>query len=193
MARVFIIHGAYGNPEENWFPWLREQLEGIGCEVIVPRFPTPKGQSLEGWLSEFERFRSKVDAGTMFVGHSIGAAFILNVLERIEVKVRAVFFVAGFIAHVVDPTGEINAINGTFYEKGFDFDIIKRNCGEFYVLNSDNDRYVTLENARRLCTPLGATLMLIEGAGHFNRQSGYTKFPQLLDMIEDVLTTNPSD
>lgn len=41
MANVIIIHGAYGNPEENWFPWLKKELEKLDCRVFVPKFPTP--------------------------------------------------------------------------------------------------------------------------------------------------------
>ena len=49
--KVIIIHGAYGSPEENWFPWLKKELEKLNCEVIVPQFPTPKGQNLKNWLA----------------------------------------------------------------------------------------------------------------------------------------------
>ena len=27
MTKVILIHGAYGNPEENWFPWLKEEQQ----------------------------------------------------------------------------------------------------------------------------------------------------------------------
>ena len=29
MTNAIIIHGAYGSPEENWFPWLKMKLEEI--------------------------------------------------------------------------------------------------------------------------------------------------------------------
>jgi predicted alpha/beta hydrolase family esterase len=46
MANIFIIHGSYGNPDENWFPWLKKELEQEGHKVFVPKFPTPEDQSL---------------------------------------------------------------------------------------------------------------------------------------------------
>ena len=41
MANIFIIHGTEGYPEENWFPWLKKELEQKGHIVFVPQFPTP--------------------------------------------------------------------------------------------------------------------------------------------------------
>ena len=37
--KIFIIHGSFGNPGENWFPWLKIQLVNCGHEVITPTFP----------------------------------------------------------------------------------------------------------------------------------------------------------
>ena len=42
MKKVVIIHGANGSPEENWFPWLKKELETKGIEVIIPQFPGGK-------------------------------------------------------------------------------------------------------------------------------------------------------
>ena len=30
MKNFFIIHGAFGNSQENWFPWLERKLTGGG-------------------------------------------------------------------------------------------------------------------------------------------------------------------
>lgn len=28
MKKALLLHGAYGNPTENWFPWLQQKLNG---------------------------------------------------------------------------------------------------------------------------------------------------------------------
>ena len=83
-----IIHGVYGNPEENWFPWLKKELEQNGSEVLVPKFPTPIGQSPESWLRIFSEFENKIDGNTVLIGHSLGAVFILRYLEQAKKKIQ---------------------------------------------------------------------------------------------------------
>lgn len=62
---AFIFHGAGGHPEENWFPWLKRELEAKGLEVFVPKFPTPEGEGLEAWLKVLEPLMPK-SAATRF-------------------------------------------------------------------------------------------------------------------------------
>jgi len=182
---AFIIHGSFGSPEENWFPWLKAELEKLGVEVFVPRFPTPEGQNLENWLKVFEEFEGKINEETVFVGHSLGPAFILNVLEGLNKKVKAAFFVAGFLGSLGN--AEFDEINKTFAVGEFDWEKIKANCGKFFVFYSDNDPYVSREKALELAGNLGVEAELVQGAGHFNEAAGYTKFGILLERIKSLL------
>ena len=88
----FIIHGVYANPEANWFPWLKTELEKRGFEVIVPKFPTPLDQSLESWLRVFSHYEDKINEETVLIGHSLGTAFILNYLEKTSKKIKVDLF-----------------------------------------------------------------------------------------------------
>ena len=45
--QVLLLHGAYGNPDENWFPWVKGELESKGFLVQTPTFSTPENQNLE--------------------------------------------------------------------------------------------------------------------------------------------------
>ena len=68
--KFFIIHGSYGNPNENWFPRLKKELEKEGCIVFIPEFPTPENQSLKNWMEIFNDFYlSKIDENTILIGH----------------------------------------------------------------------------------------------------------------------------
>lgn len=177
--KSFIIHGAYGHPEENWFPWLKEKLEEQGHEVFVPKLPTPENQTLDQWMDVFSQYQ--VDKKTIFIGHSFGVPFVLSLLERF--KVKACFLVAGFCTL---PENQFKEVMRTFV-KDFDYQKIKGNCKIFYVYHSDNDPYVALEKGEELAEKIGAKFTLIKGAGHFNEKAGYLQFHKLLaDIVKEI-------
>jgi predicted alpha/beta hydrolase family esterase len=184
MKNAFIIHGAWGTPEENWFPWLKIELEKIGYQVIIPQFPTPSGQNLESWLQVWEQYKDLTTGETVLIGHSIGVAFILNILERLDHPIKASYLVAGFIRRLDNE--EVDEINATFYDHSFDWGKIKKNCNEFVCFNSDNDPYVPLERGEEVARNLGVSVTLVEGAGHFNKKVGLTEFPLLLEKIKMI-------
>ena len=176
----FIIHGVYANPEANWFPWLKKELESRGYEVIVPKFPTPLDQSLESWLRTIKKYESKINNETVLICHSLGAAFILDYLEENKKRIKAAFLIAGFFEKL---NTEYDELKKTFIDKGFDWEEIKQNCGKFFVLASDNDEYIPLEMNKDLAKNLDATLTIVHNGGHLNKKAGFDKFPLLLDCI----------
>ncbi len=186
MANIFIIHGAFGNPDENWIPWLKIKLENLGNKVFVPKFPTPENQTLDNWKNVFSEYEEYLDKHSVVVAHSLGPAFLLSVLESQSKPIRAAFFVAGFISLLNNPT--FDEINKTFVEKNFNWMTIKQNCGRFYLFHSDNDPYVPISEADKLSDNLGVKSVLVKNAGHFNEQAGFTKFDLLLDKINGELT-----
>lgn len=181
MKKVFLIHGSFGNPKENWFPWLKRQLEDRGYQVMAPKFPTPKGQSLKSWRKVFLEFEEQLDGDTIFVAHSLGPAFVLDILERSSIQVKACFFVSGFLGSL--GLSEFDKLNESFTQRKFTFGKIRMNCKKFVLFHSDNDPYVSLEKAEELRVWLGCELNALSGAGHFNKASGYLEFKELLTRI----------
>ncbi len=185
MTNIIIIHGTGSNPNGNWFPWLKSELEKLGHRVFVPKFPTPDNQSLENWLKTFENYEQYLDENSIVVGHSLGPAFLLSVIEKFERPIKCAFFIAGFIGLLGN--SEYDELNKTFTTRSFDWARIKKNCKKFFVINSDNDPYVPLERGEELAKNLNAELIIVKNAGHINKKSGYTEFEFLLEKLKNVL------
>lgn len=179
MANIFIVHGIYGSPEENWFLWLKAELEQFGHTVWVPQFPNPDHPTLEKWTHALTPYQDKMTSSTIVIGHSLGVPFLLSVIERNEVK--AAFFVAGFASKI---DNQFEEAMKTFTQRTFDWERIRRNCKNFIVFHSDNDPYVKYEKAEELARHLGVEINLVPGACHFNATAGYTEFEALLDKIK---------
>jgi len=181
MANILIIHGAYGNPNENWFPWLKTELEKLGHKIFVPEFPTPKNQSLKNWMNVFKDYEAYLDENSIVVGHSLGPSFLLSILEKLDKPVKSAFFVSGFINFLNNPN--FDTMNKSFIDKNFNWQKIKQNCNKFYIIHSDNDPYVPLNQSKQLATNLDTEVLIIKNGGHFNTDAGYTKFDFILDKI----------
>ena len=184
MTKIFLIHGAFGNPQENWFPWLKQKLEELNHEVISPEFPTPENQSLENWNKKFSEYENQIDENTVFVGHSLAPVFLLSVLERINISIKGSFFISGFIKLLGNET--FDTINRTFVDKTFNWGTIQHNCKQFFIYHSDNDPYVPIERANELADKLNVKPTIIKNAGHFNEEAGYVKFEKLFNDIKSI-------
>lgn len=184
---VFIFHGTGGHPQENWFPWLKSQLEKRGYRVFVPQFPSPVDapSKIDEWFAVMKNYEQFIDKNTILIGHSLGGIFTARILETIQNPVRAAIFVGSPIG--VKPILNFDQ-DLIFSFSGFTFDWlkIKSNAKHFVVFHSDNDPYVGLENGRELARHLGIKLTFIKGAGHFNKAAGYTKFPDLFSKIVNL-------
>ena len=179
MANVFIICGIEGHARENWFPWLKKELEKCGCMVFIPRFPNVKKPKLREWSDYFKKFGRYYGEDSIAVGHSLGVPFLLAFLEAN--KAKAAFFVAGY----AEKTGnKFDPRMKTFNQRKFNWKKIRENCSHFFVYHSDNDPYLKLSLGKHLAKNLRTRLILVKGAGHFNSAAGYKKFPLLLEKIK---------
>jgi uncharacterized protein len=182
MTNIFIFHGTEGYPEENWFPWIKEQLPDHN--VIIPQFPTPENQTLDAWFEVFNKCKEHFTEDTILIGHSLGGSFLLRVLEQSKIKIKAAFTISAPIGVLPIRNYETDEL---FIKNPFNWEKIKSNCKNFFVFHSDNDPYVCLGNGKEIANRLGIELTMIPNSGHFNTPAGYSKFPQLLEKIKSIL------
>lgn len=185
FANVILIHGAYGYPEENWFGWLQEELRQSNIACYIPQLPTPEFQHITIWSKVFDQTCCDlIHSQTVFIGHSLGAAFLLHWLQRHEVSVAAVVLVGAFIGEVGNP--DFDTINRNFFTDSFCWHLIKQRSTNFISYWGDNDPYVTRENFDFIAENLGAKKIIISNAGHLNTAAGFSQFPHLLWQLNNI-------
>ena len=130
MRNYLIIHGSFGNPYNNWFPWLHQQLLN------------------KNKLDTYRKARI-FNSNTVVIAHSIGCAFITKYLLNRNMIVSKLILVAPFNNYIVD-SGDYDYVNKTFY---FDnLELVKDYVGEIICIYSDNDPYVKLDACENLRT-----------------------------------------
>jgi len=180
MRTAFIFHGVGGHPEENWFPWVKSELEKMGWQVVVPQFPNASRPTLASWLRDFDQYADLIDEKSILIGHSLGATFILRFLESYSGKIDTAAFVAGPIAKLHN---DFDSLIASFIDHPFDWEKIRMKANRFVAFYGDNDPYVPLVQGKELAGKLHAHLTIVPGGGHLNEGSGHFSFPEILTAL----------
>lgn len=185
MKRAVILHGTDGNPEENWFPWLKGKLELKGYEVWVPQLPdchTPNRDTYADFLldSDFDFTDAVV------IGHSSGAVEVLNILddERFP-KLKLAVMVGAWAGGKPNGYDTNEQFEYLFPPNGFDFAKMKQKAEKIEFLHGSDDPFCPLSQAEFLADNLNAPLTVVADGHHLG--SRFRELPQLWEMMEPEL------
>lgn len=183
MNNYFIIHGSFGSPFVNWFPWLRKEIEDKNLVVYTPDFPTGVGyQNYTNWEKVLEAYVNAglINEDTVIYAHSIAPIFISHFLVSHKIKVKRLIFICGF-NNYLGINEEYDNVNKSMY---FDnLKGIKQYSEEIICFYSKNDPYVKYEVEKEFADTIATKQVIIDDGGHLNAESGYTEFKQLLEYL----------
>ena len=161
--RVIIMHGKNSDPSKNWFPWISEQLNTLGYEVIIPDLPDAEDPEKHKWIAVLEDL--KPDENTVLIGHSRGGVAIMRYLEQLEGSAR----VAKVVLVGTNSGNSDKPSRGFFSEAGYDFSAIRKHCDDFAIIHSRDDEWVPFAAAEENAGGLDAKLCIYEDKGHFGK------------------------
>jgi len=187
MKRAFIIHQWGSNPDKDFYPWLKKELENNNFEVRIPEMPETDVPKIELWVPYLEKAIGQIDGDTYLIGHSVGCQTILRYLETLssETKIGGVIFVAGWFK-LQNLESEEEILAKPWLEIPIDFQKIKTfgANSKFRAILSDNDRYGPLEENKEIFENMvGATVRVESGKGHFTEDDNITEVPEVLEEL----------
>lgn len=178
-----LIHGSFGSPFVNWFPYLRNEIEKRNLAVYTPDFPTGVGyQNYTNWEKVLESYVSVgiINENTIIYAHSIAPIFVCHFLVSHNIKVKRLVLVCGF-NNYLGINEEYDNVNKTMY---FDnLEDVKVLAQEIICFYSKNDPYVKYEVEKEFADTIATRQIIIEDGGHLNAESGYLEFPDLLEYL----------
>lgn len=176
MKKAVILHAWFGNPEADWYPWLKSELEKKGYEVWVPKLPTMEGKSPEmETMLKFVIEKGFVDEKTVVIGHSLGSVLTLRLAERIKFGKGIVFAAWDY--------NDLTPEHQSFWKTMMDHALIKKNVPEWIVPISDNDPYVTKFIAHEVAERIKAKAIEVGPKGHFLKKDGVETVPEILEYV----------
>lgn len=182
-SNYFIIHGSFGSPFVNWFPYLRSEIENRDLEVYTPDFPTGVGfQNYENWSNLLKTYNTAgiLNENSVIFAHSIAPIFVCKFLIENKIKVKRLVFVCGF-NNYLGINEEYDNVNESMFTDRLGE--IKDYCNDIICYYSKNDPYVRYEAEKEFADMISTKQIVIKDGGHLNSETGYTEFKQLLENL----------
>lgn len=167
----FIVHGSFGSPFGNWFPWLQDYINGEEGEVYVPQFPIGvEYQNYENWSKLLKYY---VDVGlinknTTIIAHSIAPVFICKFLIENKLKIKKLISVCGF-NNYLGINEEYDTVNRTMYLNNLED--VKEYANLIVCFYSDNDPYVPYDVEKEFADKIASVQVLIKEGKHINSEA----------------------
>lgn len=186
MKRAFIVHRWSGEPDTDWYPWVKAELEKRGFEVTVPLMKGPDEPDIDTWVGHLADVVGEVDSETYFIGHSIGCQTIMRFLESQEEVAGGAVFVAGWFTLENLEDKETEAVAKPWMEIPIDLKKLKKVLPTSTLIISDNDPYGAFELNKKKFAELGSEIITLKKAGHITGYNGFSELPQVVEAIKKM-------
>ena len=187
MKKVYMIHGWDETSGENWFPWLRKELESRGFEVIALQMPDADLPHIEKWVPALKNIVKDPDESTYFVGHSMGCQAIIRYLETLprETRIGGAVFVAGFLRHItnLEQEPDVLDVDREWAETPIDFAKARSHLSKSVAIFSTNDPCVSFDNREDFQQKLGSEIITLQNKDHLDADDNAFKLPEVLEAV----------
>lgn len=184
--KALLIHGFEATGDSNWLPWMKEELEKQGYEVMVPTLPDSSHPNLKKWLTALQSYFNKLGERDVLVGHSLGSKAALHLLETSKKKIGHVYLVASAIGEIdlrdwkefkqKHPDTDTDALQ-KFWKVPFDWKKVDKRANNKTIIISVDDK--VLLNGTHNNVPSSWAFKKWNGFKHFTD----AKIPALLEEI----------
>jgi len=182
MKVIFIPGNGGGTTSQDWFAWLRAELELLGVEVLAEEFPDPEIARGKYWLPFIESLGT--DEDTVLVGISSGAIAAMRYAENHNILGSIL------VGTYHTDLNEENEKKSGYFDKVWRWGDIKENQKWTAVFASTDDPWIPIEEERYVKDKLGSDYFEYADRGHFMVQQNPVndKFPELLKYLKAKLS-----
>lgn len=172
MDKFLIFHGWGGSDYPHWQSWLAGELAKDYGTVSFPLIHNPHHPNKKKWMSQFKKHLKDFKPTTV-ICHSLACTVWLALCEEGEIdEVERLLLVSPPSLNT-----DIELLK-TFFPASLPKNLFAK---EAKIVVSDNDPYISLEEAHKMQKELNVDMLILEGAGHINEKSGYGEWPWVLE------------
>ena len=171
--RVLILHGWGGSDAPHWQAELASEIAKNYGTVSFPLLDNCHFPSKNRWLKQVKKILEEFKPDTV-VCHSLANTLWFWLCAEDIAEVERLFMVSPPSLSTTESTIK------TFFPCAIPKNI---HANEVHVLVSDNDPWITTEEAESMAKSVSASYRVIADAGHINADSGYGKW----ELIENLV------
>jgi len=172
--KLLILHGWGGSDYPHWQAHLAMEVAKHYGTVSFPLIQHPHYPNKNRWLKQLHTFMTDFRPDTV-VCHSLANTLWFWYRQQKDARGTQRLF-------LVSPpslTTELDTLS-TFFPATLPDDI---GAEETTLIVSDNDPYITLNEATAISDTLGAKRIILPNAGHINADSGFGKWPLIEELV----------
>lgn len=177
MKAIFIPGNGGGGPKDNWFPYLKTELEKLNVEVIASEFPDSQLARESYWLP-FLKNDLKADEQTILIGHSSGAIAAMRLAET--QRILGSVLVGSYHTDL----GLSTEKQSGYFDRPWNWSSIIQNQGWIIQFASPTDPWIPIEEARFVHEKLNTDYYELPNQGHFGGDYYKPEFPELLAALK---------
>ncbi|MBA2727795.1 MAG: alpha/beta hydrolase [Parachlamydiaceae bacterium] len=186
LITAILIHGNGGcKPTDNWFPYLKRELEKVGIKTEAPQFPDADLARASYWIP-FLKDVLKADDKTIIVGHSSGAIAAMRFAEKNQILGSVLVG-----AYHTDLGIENEKLSG-YFDTLWDWNAIKKNQKWIVQFAGVNDPWIPIDEARYIHAKLNTDYHESMDQGHFGGDYYKETFPEAFEAIKAMIKIFPN-
>lgn len=178
QQRVLILHGWGGSDTPHWQSYLAAEIARNYGVVSFPLLEDKEFPDKSEWLAQLGEHLQTFQP-TVVVCHSLANTLWFHACNEA--------FIKSDIEHlllVAPPslTCQIEELK-TFFPAQVPKELHAKNVK---LIVSDNDPYMTLEEAQKLQKDLDVEMQVIKDGGHLNSDSGYGEWSEIVELVSTL-------
>lgn len=179
--KVIFIHGnGNSTPQDNWFPYVKNELECLGITVIVSQFPDAYLARSSYWLPFLKEL--KADENTILIGHSSGALAAMRYAETNKILGSILIGVMH-----TDLGIETEQLSG-YFDTPWNWQAIQQNQEWTVIFASTDDPWIPIFEPRFVQKQLECQYYEFNNQGHFGGDRYKQNFPEVVQVIKKKLS-----
>ncbi len=173
--KVLLLHGWGGSDYPHWQSWIAGEIAKDYGQVAFPLLENPHFPTKNRWIKQVKKLLKEFQPDVV-ICHSLANTLWFHLCSEGEIDE------VGRLLMVATPRLdlELDTIK-TFFPVTPPSDLFAK---EAMMVVSDNDPYMTMDEAIALQKVLDIEMKVLEDAGHINAESGFGEWPWVLDWVK---------